>query len=129
MSLAIVLLSGGLDSYTAAAMIKAEGFRVCGLTVHYGQRHAQEIESARLVARALGVDRHLELALDLRDHRERQGDELRHIDRFGMRLVHAGHYKKGAGQFELRAAGGYRESVSPSQPGGETPSGPPQSLP
>ncbi|MEP7309288.1 MAG: 7-cyano-7-deazaguanine synthase QueC [Acidobacteriota bacterium] len=66
MSLAIALLSGGLDSYTAAAMIKAEGFRVCALTVHYGQRHAQEIESARLVARALGVDRHLELALDLR---------------------------------------------------------------
>jgi len=64
--LAIALLSGGLDSYTAAAMIKAEGFRVCALTVHYGQRHAQEIESARLVARALAVERHLELALDLR---------------------------------------------------------------
>jgi 7-cyano-7-deazaguanine synthase len=65
-TLAIALLSGGLDSYTAAAMIKADGFRVCALTVHYGQRHAREIESARLVARALGVDRHLELALDLR---------------------------------------------------------------
>ena len=64
--LAIALLSGGLDSYTAAAMIKAEGFRVCALTLHYGQRHAQEIESARLVARALAVERHLELALDLR---------------------------------------------------------------
>ena len=65
-TLAIALLSGGLDSYTAAAMIQAEGFKVCALTVHYGQRHAQEIESARLVARALDVDRHLELALDLR---------------------------------------------------------------
>ncbi len=63
---AIVLLSGGLDSYTAAAMMKAEGFRICALTVHYGQRHAWEIESARQVARALGADRHLELALDLR---------------------------------------------------------------
>jgi 7-cyano-7-deazaguanine synthase len=63
---AIVLLSGGLDSYTAAALVKAEGFRVCALTVDYGQRHDREIESARAVARALGADRHLELAVDLR---------------------------------------------------------------
>jgi 7-cyano-7-deazaguanine synthase len=63
---AVVLLSGGLDSYTAAAIVKAEGFRVHALTVHYGQRHEREIESARAVARALGVDRHLELSVDLR---------------------------------------------------------------
>ncbi len=63
---AIVLLSGGLDSYTAGAMIKAEGFRLCALTVSYGQRHAQEVESARMVARALGADRHLEMSVDLR---------------------------------------------------------------
>jgi 7-cyano-7-deazaguanine synthase len=63
---AIVLLSGGLDSYTAAALMKAEGFRVSALTVRYGQRHAREIESARAVARALGADRHLEVAVDLR---------------------------------------------------------------
>jgi 7-cyano-7-deazaguanine synthase len=49
---AIVLLSGGLDSYTAAAVVKAEGFRVCALTVDYGQRHLREIEGAK-VARAL----------------------------------------------------------------------------
>lgn len=63
---AVVLLSGGLDSYTAAAIAKAEGFSLCALTVHYGQRHAREIESARAVAKALGVERHLELPIDLR---------------------------------------------------------------
>lgn len=63
---AIVLLSGGLDSYTAAAIAKSEGFALNALTVHYGQRHAREIESARAVARWLGVDQHLELSIDLR---------------------------------------------------------------
>lgn len=63
---AIVLLSGGLDSYTAAAIARAQGFSLCALTVQYGQRHAREIESARRVARALGVERHLELPVDLR---------------------------------------------------------------
>jgi 7-cyano-7-deazaguanine synthase len=61
-----VLLSGGLDSYTAAAITKSQGFALYALTVQYGQRHAREIESARAVARALGVERHLELAIDLR---------------------------------------------------------------
>ena len=63
---AVVLLSGGLDSYTAAAMAKADGFSLFALTVAYGQRHAHEIESARKVAIALGVVQHLELAVDLR---------------------------------------------------------------
>lgn len=63
---AVVLLSGGLDSYTAAAIAKADGFELFALTVAYGQRHVREIESARAVARALGVARHLELAVDLR---------------------------------------------------------------
>jgi 7-cyano-7-deazaguanine synthase len=63
---AVVLLSGGLDSYTAAAMAKAQGFSLFALTVHYGQRHAREVEAARAVARALGVERHLELEADLR---------------------------------------------------------------
>ena len=63
---AIVLLSGGLDSYTAAAISKAEGFTLNALTVHYGQRHAREVESARAVARWLGVEKHLELSIDLR---------------------------------------------------------------
>jgi 7-cyano-7-deazaguanine synthase len=63
---AIVLLSGGLDSYTAAAMTRAAGFTLSALTVAYGQRHALELESARAVARWLGVEKHLELSIDLR---------------------------------------------------------------
>jgi 7-cyano-7-deazaguanine synthase len=65
-SRAIVLLSGGLDSYTAAAIAQADGFALDALTIAYGQRHAHEIASARRVAAALGVERHLELELDLR---------------------------------------------------------------
>jgi 7-cyano-7-deazaguanine synthase len=63
---AVVLLSGGLDSYTAAAIVKADGFALNALTIHYGQRHAREVESARRVARALGVEQHKELTVDLR---------------------------------------------------------------
>jgi 7-cyano-7-deazaguanine synthase len=63
---AVVLLSGGLDSYTAAAIAKADGFILNALTIHYGQRHAREIEAARMVARSLGVARHQELSVDLR---------------------------------------------------------------
>jgi 7-cyano-7-deazaguanine synthase len=63
---AVVLLSGGLDSYTAAAIAKADGFVLNALTIHYGQRHAREVQSARQVARALGVEQHKELTVDLR---------------------------------------------------------------
>jgi 7-cyano-7-deazaguanine synthase len=66
MTRAVVLLSGGLDSYTAAAIAKAQAFSLYALTVRYGQRHAREVESARDVARALGIERHLELDVDLR---------------------------------------------------------------
>jgi 7-cyano-7-deazaguanine synthase len=62
---AIVLLSGGLDSYTAAAMARAEGFRLFALTICYGQRHIREIEAARTVAAWLHVERHIELDVDL----------------------------------------------------------------
>jgi 7-cyano-7-deazaguanine synthase len=62
---AVVLLSGGLDSYTAAAIAGTEGFRLFALTIRYGQRHARELEAARQVAAALGVARHLELDVDL----------------------------------------------------------------
>ena len=65
-SKAVVLLSGGLDSYTAAAIAKQDGFELHALSVFYGQRHAREMDAARTVARALGVARHLELPLDLR---------------------------------------------------------------
>jgi 7-cyano-7-deazaguanine synthase len=62
---AVLLLSGGLDSYTAGAIARAEGFRVNALTVRYGQRHARELEAARAVAAALGVARHIELDVNL----------------------------------------------------------------
>ncbi|HEY7498007.1 MAG TPA: 7-cyano-7-deazaguanine synthase QueC [Vicinamibacterales bacterium] len=62
---AVVLLSGGLDSYTAAAIAKAEGYELYALSVRYGQIHAREIEAARKVARALGVASHLESSVDL----------------------------------------------------------------
>jgi len=63
---AVVLLSGGLDSYTAAAIAKDQRFVLCALTIDYGQRHAREVAAARAIARALGVERHIELAIDLR---------------------------------------------------------------
>ena len=62
---AVVLLSGGLDSYTAAAVARRDGFSLHALTISYGQRHWREIESAREVAAALGVVRHVELDLAL----------------------------------------------------------------
>jgi 7-cyano-7-deazaguanine synthase len=60
----VVLLSGGLDSYTAAAVAVRDGFSISALTINYGQRHARELEAARAVAQSLGA-RHLELDLDL----------------------------------------------------------------
>ena len=65
MSDAVVLLSGGLDSYTAAAIAREEGFRLFALTLRYGQRHAHEMSAARAVAARLGVERHVELDVDL----------------------------------------------------------------
>ncbi len=62
---AVVLLSGGLDSYTTAAIARAEGYRLFALTLRYGQRHAREIGAARAVAAALGVERHVEFDADL----------------------------------------------------------------
>ena len=61
-----MLLSGGVDSSTAAALAAGEGFALHALTFDYGQRHAVEIEAARRVARALGVARHEVLTIDLR---------------------------------------------------------------
>jgi 7-cyano-7-deazaguanine synthase len=62
---AVVLLSGGLDSYTAAAIVRAEGFTLNALTIRYGQRQSRELESARAVAAHLSVARHVELDVDL----------------------------------------------------------------
>jgi 7-cyano-7-deazaguanine synthase len=62
---AVILLSGGLDSATAGAIARADGFDLCALTIAYGQRHAVELVAARRVAAALGVVRHVELGIDL----------------------------------------------------------------
>ncbi len=64
--LAVVLLSGGLDSTTVAAMAKSAGFRLLALTIDYNQRHRIELDHAARVAAALGAERHIVLPLDLR---------------------------------------------------------------
>jgi 7-cyano-7-deazaguanine synthase len=61
----VVLLSGGLDSATAAALARHEGWSVYALTVRYGQVHAAEVEAARRVAAAVGAVRHVELDVNL----------------------------------------------------------------
>lgn len=63
---AVVLLSGGLDSATALAIAKAEGFAPYALSFRYGQRHAVELEAAQRVAAALGVSEHVIADIDLR---------------------------------------------------------------
>jgi 7-cyano-7-deazaguanine synthase len=62
---AVILLSGGLDSATTAAIARAEGFDPYALSVDYGQRHRFELDAARRVAESLGVKRHVVQKLDL----------------------------------------------------------------
>ncbi len=62
---AVVLLSGGLDSATAAAIARADGFALFALTIDYGQRHRYELEAGRRVAAALEVERHETVSVDL----------------------------------------------------------------
>jgi len=62
---AVVLSSGGIDSTTAMAMAKHDGFELYSLSFFYGQRHAVELEAAQKVADALGVAEHLVINFDL----------------------------------------------------------------
>lgn len=62
----VVLLSGGLDSATVAAIALAEGFELTALSVDYGQRHRHELRAAVRVATALGIRDHRVVAIDLR---------------------------------------------------------------
>jgi 7-cyano-7-deazaguanine synthase len=62
---AVVLTSGGIDSTTAMAIAKHEGFEIFSLSFFYGQRHAFELEAAQKVATALGVTQHLVINIDL----------------------------------------------------------------
>jgi 7-cyano-7-deazaguanine synthase len=63
---AVILLSGGLDSATSAAIARSQGFELFALSLDYGQRHRDELEAAQRVARQLGVRRHVTLQIDLR---------------------------------------------------------------
>jgi 7-cyano-7-deazaguanine synthase len=61
----VVLLSGGLDSATALAIARSEGYDAYCLSFRYGQRHVLELEAARQVAAALGAKKHLVIDMDL----------------------------------------------------------------
>ena len=63
---AVVLLSGGMDSATAAAVALDQGFEVYALSFRYGQRHATELDAAGRVAERLGMSHHVVLDIDLR---------------------------------------------------------------
>lgn len=64
--LAVVLLSGGLDSTTVASIAREQGFRLLALTIDYNQRHRIELEHAARIAVTFGAERHVVLPLDLR---------------------------------------------------------------
>ncbi|MDA1196174.1 MAG: 7-cyano-7-deazaguanine synthase QueC [Planctomycetota bacterium] len=63
---AIVLLSGGMDSSTAAAMVARDGYEIHGLAIRYGQRHVAELRLAARLARALGAASFRIVDVDLR---------------------------------------------------------------
>jgi 7-cyano-7-deazaguanine synthase len=63
---AVVLLSGGLDSSTVAAIAASQGFDVNALSFSYGQRHSIELDAAQRVAKSLGVTQHRIATIDLR---------------------------------------------------------------
>jgi len=63
---AIVLSSGGIDSTTAMAIARAEGYAIYSLTCNYGQRHASELNAARNVADFFVVEQHLIIDMNLR---------------------------------------------------------------
>src|SRR5438445_195667 len=63
--IAVVLLSGGMDSATALAMTRAEGFEVIALTFDYGQRHRKEILAAKRLVKHYRVKDHRTVSLDL----------------------------------------------------------------
>jgi 7-cyano-7-deazaguanine synthase len=63
---AVVLLSGGLDSATTAAIAIRDGFELHALSLDYGQRHVAELDAAKRVARDLGAAQHVVVQVDLR---------------------------------------------------------------
>ena len=75
---AVALASGGLDSSTAIALARNQGFEIHALTFDYGQRHRCELDAARRVVAALGISNHIVIRIDLRAWRP----ALRQILRF-----------------------------------------------
>lgn len=65
-SVAIILVSGGLDSMISAALAREAGYRLYALSFDYNQRHQIELAAARRVAAALGAERHIVMPMDLR---------------------------------------------------------------
>ncbi|HWJ69484.1 MAG TPA: 7-cyano-7-deazaguanine synthase QueC [Sphingobium sp.] len=63
--IAVVLISGGLDSMVVAGLAREAGFRIAALTIDYNQRHQIELEAANRVVAAVGAERHVVLPLDL----------------------------------------------------------------
>jgi 7-cyano-7-deazaguanine synthase len=64
-TLAVALVSGGLDSMVAAARAREDGHRLLALSFDYNQRHRLELAAARRIAALLGAERHVVLPLDL----------------------------------------------------------------
>ncbi|MAQ61084.1 MAG: 7-cyano-7-deazaguanine synthase, partial [Gammaproteobacteria bacterium] len=65
MKKAVILVSGGLDSATVLAMAKAKGYACYAVSFDYGQRHRAELDAAKSVAAAVGVEEHRIVAIDL----------------------------------------------------------------
>ena len=62
----IALLSGGIDSATAASMALEAGQKVIGLSFDYGQRHLKELQAAEALANDLNLEDHLTIKIDFR---------------------------------------------------------------
>ena len=62
---AVILLSGGLDSMVVAGIARERDYSIYALTIDYNQRHRRELESAHIIAAAVGAERHVILPLDL----------------------------------------------------------------
>jgi 7-cyano-7-deazaguanine synthase len=97
MKSAIVLLSGGLDSATVAAIAKDAGYAVHALSFDYGQRHRVELDAARRVAAAQAIHRHAVMTIDLRafggsaltsDIAVPKHDDLGHLDKGGVPVTY-----------------------------------------